>query len=263
MNKKYIGIFDSGLGGLTTTKAIIEKLPNENIVFFADKKNLPYGDKTKEELISCSFGNLEFLEQYDLKALVIACNTVDSNVRDKVEEKAKEKVFGVIEPAARKAALLTKNNKIGLLATEMAVKSKTYEKKVHKYNENALVYQVACPLLVPMIEKGSIVNEPEEMCKVFFSYMKPLMDEGIDTLILGCTHYDLLIPLCEKEYPDLNIVSSSREVVSDIEEYLKNEQHEENEVSRLYFVNTDPENFVLQARSIISDITIKKAGGSD
>jgi glutamate racemase len=263
MKKRYIGIFDSGLGGLTTTKAIIERMPEENIVFFGDKKNVPYGDKNLEEITSFAFNNVSFLEQYDLKALVIACNTVDGNARDKVEEKAREKVFGVIDPTVRKAVSLTKNNKVGLLATEAAIRSKTYEKKFHEYNEEITVFPKACPLLVPMIENGSFINEPEEMRKVLLSYLKPLIAKDIDTLILGCTHYELLEPMCKEEYPQLNIVSSSREVVNDLEEYLQNDKNEDGEVERLYFINTDPDIFTSSAKLIIPDITIKKAGESD
>ncbi|MBR3264430.1 MAG: glutamate racemase [Erysipelotrichaceae bacterium] len=263
MSRKYIGVFDSGLGGLTTVRSLIEKLPQENVVFLGDTKNVPYGSKNREEILSLACNNIAFLRQYDLKAIVIACNTVDSNVGDKLRRESDIRLLGVLDPAAKKAAEITVNGRIGVLATEMTVRSETYKNRIHIYNSKAEVFQAACPLLVPMIESGDFINKKEATKKALLDYLKPLIAEDIDTLVLGCTHYDVLIDMCKKEYPDLKIVSSSRLVIDDLLEYLKDDLNDQKEVTRLYYVSSDPDKFIDQARLIIPNINVIKTGESD
>ena len=218
MSNKYIGIFDSGVGGLTVVKHIIETLPEENLVFLADNANVPYGDKDKEQIILFSHQNTNILNQYNLKAIVIACNTSDSISRKELEKHYDIPFFGVINPAVVQASKLTKNNKIAVLATKATINSREYEKQLKDINNNFQVYSLACPELVPLIEQGKYNTSDIETVEIMKRYLSQVSD--VDTIILGCTHYDLLIDIVKMIRPDLNIVSSSSCVVNNLYEYL-------------------------------------------
>ena len=154
-NEKYIGVFDSGIGGLTVVKSIVETMPNENIIYFGDTAHVPYGTRSKEQITEYVLSDVKFLSRFSLKAVVIACNTADSAAREKVEEKYSDlPVYGVVAPASRKAAELTKNNKVGVIATNATVNSGAYEKTIHGYSPDIRVISLACPLLVPLVEEG-------------------------------------------------------------------------------------------------------------
>ena len=260
MSRKYIGVFDSGLGGLTTVSEIIRQLPDENIVFIGDTANMPYGSKTKEQIISFTLNNIHTLLEHDLKAVVIACNTSDSNARNVAEKEFDLPIFGVISPAARKAAEITACKKIGVIATELTVKSERYEKLIKEHDSDIEVYQMACPKLVPLVESGLFLSDKNAMIRTLKDYIDPLYEKGIDTLILGCTHYDILMDLTSEIYPDLKLVSSSRPVVFDLKEYLeKNDLREkEKEAVREYYTTSDPEEFAKIAQLLIKDIEIKQ-----
>jgi len=218
--KKYIGVFDSGVGGLTVVKAIKKSLENENIVFLADSKNMPYGDKSQKQIISFSLNNLKILSQNNLKALVIACNTSDSLARKQLEKSTNIPIIGVIDSTVKKAIKTTKNNKIGLIATNATCKSKSYETLIKKLNKNIKVYTKASPDLVVLIESESNKENKEKLNKALIKYIEPLIKKDIDTLILGCTHYDLVKNQIHKLYPDIKIVSSSRCLVEQLKETL-------------------------------------------
>ena len=256
MKKQYIGVFDSGLGGLTTVRQIIEKLPQENIVFLADTKHIPYGSKSREQIISYTLENIDILKRYDLKALVIACNTSDSNASDTARKVCDLKIFGVIRPAAQKAAETTENKKIGLLATASTVASGRYEKEIHDLDPEARIIPKACPDLVPMIEEGAFLNDQEAMKQKLHEYIDPLIEEQIDTLILGCTHYDILSGLIGEIFPDLKLVSSSRCVIDDLSRFLQNDERENNEEAgdRIYLASKDAESYDRIASLLIPDI---------
>ena len=261
MNKKYIGIFDSGLGGLTTVSEVISKLPEENIVFLADTKHLPYGSKSKEEIISYTLNNIAYLRQYGLKAVVIACNTSDSNASQSAREVYDLPIFGVIAPAAKKAAETTENKKVGILATESTIRSGRYEQLIAEHDPMIKTYPMACPKLVPLIEEGTFKNDVETLKEALNEYLSPLLEEGIDTLILGCTHYDILTDLIRELCPDLKLISSSRCVVQDLEEYLEKQdlKEEGDEGKRIYLSTSDPENFTKTASYLIEGIRIEAA----
>ena len=254
--KEYIGIFDSGLGGITTIKELIRQLPDENVVFFADTANVPYGSKTKKEICVLARANVEFLKQYNLKALVVACNTVASNAMDVIEIDVP--VYNVIEPAALKAVNTTQNKKVGLIATTLTVNSKRYDEVINRIDSDIKVYSNEAPKLVPLIEAGKFDSDNEEMNEAIREYVKPLINEGIDTLILGCTHYDVLIDAIEKMYPELNIVSSSRCVIDNLKDYLDKNNLHSNEKERLYFVSGNPDEFKITASKIIKDIETRQ-----
>lgn len=192
-DNRPIGVFDSGVGGLTVAKEIKRLLPNENIIYFGDTKHLPYGDKSKETITKFTTKITKFLKKQDCKAIVIACNTATANSLEEIKEAAGDiLVIDVISPVARKVAYELHQN-IGVIATKATVKSKTYTKCIRKYNRHIKVIELATPLLVPIIEEGfRNTAVSKSAIEAYLSYKK---FENIDTVILGCTHY----PLIEKE----------------------------------------------------------------
>ncbi|MBQ1483402.1 MAG: glutamate racemase [Erysipelotrichaceae bacterium] len=259
MKKQYIGVFDSGLGGLTTVSQIIEKLPEENIVFLADTKHIPYGSKSREQIISYTRDNIRLLQSYGLKAVVIACNTSDANASDAVRKEFDLPIFGVLRPASIKAYETSANKKIGLIATASTIASRRYEEELLAIDPEISLYPAACPDLVPMIENGSFLTEKEAMEEKLREYIDPLVKEGIDTLILGCTHYDILSDLILGIYPQLKLVSSSRCVVFDLEAWLKEHGAEETgtKAERIYLASKDAEDYDRIASCLIPGIKFK------
>ena len=250
--KTYIGVFDSGLGGLTCVRELIEKMPHENVIFLADNKNVPYGSKNREQIRVLSFNNVCFLNRFDLKALIIACNTSEANARDVIEDNVNVPVYGVIRPAVKAALKATENRKIGLFATSLTVRSGKYEEILKEYADDAKLYSKECPDLVPMIEDGKFGISNQEMIETVDEYLRPLIEKGIDTLILGCTHYDVLIDILKKQYPDLNVVSSSRCVIDEVLNDLKIK--EKGEPERKYFTTSLDKRFDKVSKMIINDI---------
>lgn len=259
MNNKYIGVFDSGMGGLTVVKSIIETMPNENIIFLGDTANIPYGIHPMEKIAEFVLNDVKFLSRFDLKAIVIACNTADCAAREKVEELYPLPVFGVIRPAAKKAAEATKNNRIGVIATNATVSSGAYEKNIKALNPSAEIISVACPKLVPLIESGHFGKGDEAIESALEEYLVPLKKQGIDTLVLGCTHYPLLSDIIADMLPDINIVNSSAaesEALKD-ELYRSSLQSDTESGDIKFFVSGNAEPFEKLARLVLGE-TVKK-----
>lgn len=256
MSNKYIGVFDSGVGGLTVVKTLIKALPSQNIVYFGDTKNMPYGNKTKDEIISCVKDAVSFLNSFALQAIVIACNTADSVAANTLKEMYDLPIFGVINPTSKKAIETTNNNKIGVIATNACIESNEYEICLHKYSRHVNIYSKACPLLAQFIEEGNFDIGNSQMRSMIKDYVDPLIRQGIDTLILGCTHYDLIMNICSDMYPDIKMVSSSRCVVEDIKNTLIIENNDE--VDRQYYVSADKDKFKQIVSSFMKDIDIKQ-----
>lgn len=254
--EKYIGIFDSGVGGLTLVKSLLEQLPNENIVYLADSKHMPYGDKTNEQIISYVMDDVKFLSTYDLKAIVIACNTADSIASSSLRNKYKLPIYGVIDSTAKMAAKETNNNRIGVIATTASINSNVYQEKILANNPYVKVFAQACPFLTPLIEEGKFDIGNQEIRLILEDYLSPLINNNIDTLVLGCTHYDLLTPIIKDMYHHLNIVSSSRCVIDVIKKEIEINNNKNNE--QLYFVSSDAKRFRNIASMIIDDIQIKQ-----
>lgn len=246
MNNDYIGVFDSGLGGLTVVKSLIETMPHENIIYFGDIAHVPYGTRSKEQITEYVMQDVRFLQKFNIKAVVIACNTADSIARKKVEESCSVPVFGVVEPAARYAAQSTANNKIGVIATNATVNSEAYQNAIKKYNSDAQVYAVACPLLVPLVEEGRFRRGDEVTEKVVSEYLEPLKRAGIDTLVLGCTHYPLLMDIISDIIPGVSIINSgetSARIVKNALEKSAIENDGNTAPVRRYFVNDSKDEF--------------------
>lgn len=189
MKNSAIGVFDSGIGGLTVYKALKEKLPNEKVIYLGDTARLPYGTKSAETIIKFSDGNALFLLTKSVKIIVVACNSASSYALPYLQDKFDIPVLGVIEPGAEAAVKFSKT-KIGVIGTEATIKSGAYEKAIIEKKPAARVLSKACPLLVPLVEEGWIDHKVTRL--VIEEYLLPLKDQGIDTLVLGCTHYPVL-----------------------------------------------------------------------
>lgn len=203
-----IGVFDSGVGGLTNVRALMERLPMENIVYFGDTARVPYGTKSRSTIETFSMQIVEFLLENEVKALVIACNTIAAVAGQKIRQRAGNiPVLDVISAGAQAALETTRNNRIGIIATNTTVNSNAYARAIHSQNPDALVRTQASPLLVPLVEEGWLEHEVTRLTAR--EYLKPLLVDDIDTLVLGCTHYPLLKPLISQEAPGVILVDSA------------------------------------------------------
>ncbi len=189
MDNRFIGVFDSGLGGLTAVKEFMKILPNEKIIYFGDTARVPYGTRSPETIKRYVNDDIEFLCSRNVKLIVSACGTA-SSVALPYLTKTPVPVIGVIEHASAEAVKRTKNNKIGVIATEGSIKSGKYEEEIKKLSDKAEVYSVACPMFVPLVENGYAKSEVAKI--IAKEYLEPLKNAGVDTLVLGCTHYPLL-----------------------------------------------------------------------
>lgn len=215
---KRIGIFDSGVGGITVLKEVLKLFPNEEIIYFGDNLNAPYGDRGVSEIIDLSLKITDFLvysEKVDI--IVIACNTVTGAGIDIIKEKYKIPVIGVVEGAVKETLKITKNNKVGIMATTATVKSQVYPKKLKEGIAEIETYQVNCPGLVDIIEKGW--EDTEENFKVLEGYLNKF-PKDIDSLILGCTHYPIILKEI-KRYFKGNVIDPAKETALSLQNVLE------------------------------------------
>ena len=222
MDNRAIGVFDSGLGGLTATKELSELLPNEHIIYLGDSYNMPYGEKTREEIVEKSRRDLRFLLNKGVKAVFVACGTATSNALEILAEESPVPVFGVVEAAVREAVSNTKNGKIGLLATKASVKSGAYERLIYELSPEFSVTTSACPKFATMVEDGIIDKKDERVLQAVSEYLPPLKAAGVDTVILGCTHYPLLADVIS-EYMgfDVKLISAGAAAARSLCSYLR------------------------------------------
>lgn len=190
MKKKAIGIFDSGLGGLTILKALRRTLPHEDLIYFGDTANVPYGSKSQQTVTRFSLNIARFLEDQGTKMIIVACNTASALALAQLRKQCRVPVLGVIEPGAQKAVQTTRNGRIAVLGTEATVRSKAYEKSILKKYPQARVFQQACPLLVPLVEENWAKKPATRL--VLQTYLAGVLRHRADTVILGCTHYPVL-----------------------------------------------------------------------
>ena len=210
MPERAIGVFDSGVGGLTVFKEIMHQLPSEELVYLGDTARVPYGTKSPPTVLRYALEAASFLVQRGVKLLVVACNTASSVALPALEERFSLPVIGVIEPGARRAAALTRNRKVGVIGTEGTVKSGAYTRAIHALDADIEVYAAPCPLFVPLAEEGW-AEHPVALLAAR-DYLAPLVAQGIDTLVLGCTHYPLLKnTLREVLGDDVQLVDSAEE----------------------------------------------------
>ena len=198
MDNRPIGVFDSGLGGLTVVRALSKLLPDENIVYFGDTGRVPYGTRSETTIKQYAKQDAEFLLSHDVKMIIAACGTV-SSVAPKTGDSLPVPFLGVVAPAAKEAVKATKTKKIGILGTSATIKSGAYEREIKALDPNLQTTSTDCPLFVPLVESGWISPDDEITTLTVKRYLKDVKNAGVDTLILGCTHYPLLIPFIRKE----------------------------------------------------------------
>jgi glutamate racemase len=203
-----IGVFDSGIGGLTVLKALVERLPHEDFIYLGDTARLPYGTKSREVIVQYSRENTGFLLAKGIKMLVVACNTSSAVALDEIARDTAIPVVGVIEPGAGAAVKASRSGKIGVIGTEATIASGVYTRTIQRMRPGAEIYTRACPLLVPLVEEGWTEGEVAERTVAY--YLESLKRSGIDTLLLGCTHYPLLTALFGSELgPAVRLVDSA------------------------------------------------------
>lgn len=192
MDQRPIGVFDSGLGGLTALKELRRILPEENLIYFGDTGRVPYGTKGRDTILRYARQDVAFLRSFDPKAVVIACGTVSANALTELSEENDLPVFGVVGPAALTAVEKTQNKKIGLIGTSASIRSGAYEREIARLDPQIEVYAQPCPLFVPLVENGRFRPGDRVAELVVEEYLTPLRSAGVDTLVMGCTHYPLL-----------------------------------------------------------------------
>ncbi|NLM10059.1 MAG: glutamate racemase [Clostridiaceae bacterium] len=225
MDNRPIGVFDSGLGGLTVVKEIMKQLPNESIIYFGDDGRTPYGTKSRETVIKYTKQDLAFLLSMDVKLVVVACNTVSALALPEVRPAINVPVLEVIEPGARSALKKSKRGRIGIIATPATTQSGVYPRAIRNMNPNVQIFSQACPLFVNLVEEGWWDNEITRM--VAEEYLKELKQAQIDTLVLGCTHYPLLANTISDVMGDeVTLVSSAEELSVTLKELLHKEKLE-------------------------------------
>ncbi len=191
-----IGVFDSGIGGLSVVKHLFMQLPRESVIYFGDTARVPYGSRSIDTIRRYALECTQFLMSFHVKYIVVACNTTSAVAMDDIKGLFGNPVIGVIEPGARAAARATQNGRIAIIGTKATVSSNAYKKAIHTLNPDFKIYSQACPLFVPLVEEGMLEGPITE--SIIEYYLDPLLKEGIDTLVLGCTHYPLLRPVIQK-----------------------------------------------------------------
>jgi glutamate racemase len=215
-----IGIFDSGVGGMTVARAVETLLPDYQVIYFGDLARTPYGSKSPEAIIECSISNTEFLLAQGAKIIIIACNSAASVASDILRQQFDAPIFEVITPAVERAVISTVTGNIGIIGTRATIRSGIYEKKIMQLVPGFHVYSKACPLLVPLVEEGW--SDARETKMILRKYLAPLKQKQIDTLVLGCTHYPLLKDLIKHRMGKnrIRLIDSSIEVALTLQKYL-------------------------------------------
>lgn len=250
MDNRPIGVFDSGLGGLTAVKELEKVLPGESLVYFGDTGRVPYGSRSRETVRRYARQDMEFLLQHDVKAVLAACGTVSSTAAD-IGEKLPVPYFDVVSPTARAAVRAAKGGRIGVLGTSATIHSGSYVRAIQELAPGAQVLSQACPLFVPLTENGFIDPEDELVKIVVERYLSPVREAGVEALILGCTHYPLLgAAIGEFMGPGVKLINSGREAALALAEELRKGERlaEPGRISQAeFYVSDEPENFATVA----------------
>jgi len=245
-SRKPIGVFDSGIGGLTVVKALIRELSNESIIYFGDTARVPYGSKSKSTIVKFSLENVEFLLRFGVKCIVIACNTSSSWALPTLRRYFKVPIIGVIRPGARAAVRRTNTKRIGVIGTEATVNSRAYEMEIKRLDPAIKVFSKSCPLFVPLVETGWLNGS---ICtQIAATYLDPLKRQRIDALILGCTHYPLLASVLRKAIgPQVRLIDSATETAVEVKALLAWNEWLSSSQTRprlRFFVTDEPDHFV-------------------
>jgi glutamate racemase len=254
MDNRPIGVFDSGIGGLTVLKEIMEQLPGEDIIYFGDTARIPYGTRSRETVVKYAFQSIRFLLGKNIKAIVIACNTASAYALDESKEKFDIPIVGVIEPGAQAAISATKNNKVGVIGTAGTINSESYQKRIRRLLPSSEVIGIPCPLFVPIVEEGW--EDTQVAFLTAEKYLEELKEHSIDTLVLGCTHYPILRYTIAKVMGDnVHLVNPAYETAlatkSLLKEYnLRSEKIDGGKYE--FYVSDDPEKFIRLGGSFLN-----------
>ena len=251
-----IGVFDSGVGGLTVVREIMRQIPKERIVYFGDTARVPYGSKSKETVTRYSEQIVRFLRTFQVKTIVVACNTASACALDTLEQDIDIPIIGVVKPGAKAAAEVTRNGRIGVIATEATIGSQIYTEYIKELNKDVTIYGKACPLFVPLVEEG-LLEDPvtDEIAR---RYLAELIDIDIDTLLLGCTHYPLIRSTLGRIAGEgVTLVNPAYETALELKNMLQSLDLLNDETAGLgsnqyrFYVSDKAEKFVRFANSII------------
>ncbi len=253
MKKQAIGVFDSGLGGLTILNALRRALPHEDLIYFGDTANVPYGSKSKQTVTRFSLDIARFLESQGVKMIVVACNTASALALTELRNHCRVPVLGVIEPGAAKAAQTTRNGRVAVLGTEGTVKSKAYPKAILKKRPHTYIIQQACPLFVPLVEENWTKKPATRL--IARTYLAPIQKSKADTVILGCTHYPVLKKIIANILgKQVKLVDSAETLAAAATAFLK--QHHQNETTGrgklTVYASDDPARFKRLAACLLA-----------
>jgi glutamate racemase len=219
VNLSPIGVFDSGIGGLTVARELMRQLPHESLIYFGDTARVPWGNKSADTVRRYSREIFDFLVARGVKLVVVACNTASAHALESLARQGSVPVEGVIEPGARAAVGATRNGRIGVIGTVGTVRSGAYARAIRSFDGAAEVVERACPLLVPIVEEGWLDHQATKL--ITREYVLPLLSHGIDTLVLGCTHYPLLKPLLgEVMGPGVTLIDSAEQTAASVAQAL-------------------------------------------
>ena len=258
-----IGVFDSGVGGLTVAREIMRNLPFERIVYFGDTARVPYGSKSRESIIRFSRQIIHFLQEEHVKAIVVACNTASAYALDEVQKDLDIPIIGVVKPGAKVAAQATRNKRIGVIGTKGTIGSNIYADYIHEIDPEITVVGKACPLFVPLVEEGWL-KDPVTV-EVAQRYLQELQEQDVDTLVMGCTHYPLLRSvLRELLVEKVTLVNPAYETAQSLKQLLKemnldNPGIKEEEFPYRFYVSDLADQFTAFANSILPyDVSMTK-----
>jgi len=247
-----IGVFDSGLGGLTVAHAIMRQLPGESLVYFGDTARVPYGPKSPDTVRRYSREISSFLIEEGVKAIVVACNTATAHALPALREELTVPVIGVVEPGARAAVRATRTGHIGVIGTAGTIRSEAYVRAIRAESADATVIALPCPLFVPLVEEGWTTHEATRL--IAREYLAPFLGDAVDTLVLGCTHYPLLKPMiAEIVGPDVRLIDSAEETAADTRRMLAANELESREGDATYrfIASDDPQQFLTLGRRFL------------
>ena len=259
-----LGVFDSGLGGLTVVRAIAHTLPGEAMVYFGDTARLPYGNKSSRTVRRLSLEALKFLEHFEIKAFVVACNSASALALDVLSDEATVPVLGVVEAGARQAAAKTRNRRIGVIGTRATVASQCYPAALERIGAGFHVTSAACPLFVSLVEEGWVEHEVTR--RVAAEYLEPVRQAGVDTLILGCTHYPLLKKVISDVMGnDVMLIDSGEALAADLQEQLaeRGMLAPERKVEHRFFVSDQPDRFHAEGQRFLGEAVIGRVEAVD
>lgn len=247
MKNMAIGVFDSGIGGLTVLRAITELVPCENTIYLGDTARVPYGSKSRETVVKYSFEDANFLLRHDIKLLVVACNTASAFALGDLQRDLTIPVIGVIEPGSRAACKATATGKIGVIGTEGTIKSSAYTSAIKSIRPDAQTFTQACPLFVPLVEEGWTDNDVAR--SVAHRYLDGLNGSDIDTLVLGCTHYPLLKKtIASVMGPGVTLIDSAAATAEEVKRILTEKglacAQDRVQTTHRFFVTDSPERFI-------------------